>query len=856
MRVTFTLQGFRTLIRKDIIVQLSQTIALNATLEQAALEEQVTVIGQSPLIDVKSTVKGQTMTKEVFMALPRNRSFDGLISTIPGVQYETVTGGLSVDGASGTENMWYMDGADITELHTRHERPERRHGAPRRGQGHGLRATTPSSAARWAASSTSSPAPAATSSTATSWASTTTTTPQLMQGKARDYFRWSPLRRATSTSTSTTTTSISTAASDRDNYKRFEGVFTPRRLHPQGQAVVLRLDQPDLFPRPDGQPVLQQRSHLRRRVRPSSPSTRRTLGFNGQIKLTAAPVTGLRVSASFVNNFRTTAAPSPASSARRTKTYDWGKEGFDYPNWTRRLPGRLQRQQQLPPQPPRRLPHDEHEQPADREPVHDVLLRQREPASTSDRPVLLGQPGACSTLPAPSTTAAPGRVQDAYKLEKISGNLDLSYFVSLAGEHAWKAGVQLSSAIRKTSSRPRRSPWSTVTGASTYTALEAYGDAGAPAATYGYYTSAAARAPRPTAASGTSTGNNYVRLPPGFLDDQRQADHQRRRPGRERVHPGVHARDRFPASTTEADQVRLRPTSWPPGFGAVYDVFGDSSLKIFGSFGIYYDVMKLYMAEGAFGGFKWQTDYYTLDDPDWRLIAASGRPRRRRPARPPAAPTSAPSTGAPSFDTLEPDMKPVAQQEDLLRRRKEAVGRPVLVGPRASTSTCSGRSRTSASSPPRANSTTTAIPAAPGSSTSSTISRTSRPASTIGTSPKATREYYGLNLSLEKRFSHNWQGGINYTLSLTTGNYGGLSATDEVGRNSPNVERYYDLWFMMYEMDGTAIDGPLPQDRTHYFKAYGSYTFPFGLTVGFVAYGRSGNPISTQLDFNNSYIYP
>ena len=73
--------------------------------------------------------------------------------------------------------------------------------------------------------------------------------------------------------------------------------------------------------------------------------------------------------------------------------------------------------------------------------------------------------------------------------------------------------------------------------------------------------------------------------------------------------------------------------------------------------------------------------------------------------------------------------------------------------------------------------------------------------------PEAIRDYYGLNLSFEKRFSHNWQGAINYTLSLTKGNYGGLSSTDEFGRNSPNVERSFDLWFMMYEMDGTPVDG-------------------------------------------------
>lgn len=61
-----------------------------------------------------------------------------------------------------------------------------------------------------------------------------------------------------------------------------------------------------------------------------------------------------------------------------------------------------------------------------------------------------------------------------------------------------------------------------------------------------------------------------------------------------------------------------------PRFGLVYDVFGDSSLKIFGSFGIYYDVMKLYMAELTFGGWKHKRDYYAIKDPDWTKIAASG----------------------------------------------------------------------------------------------------------------------------------------------------------------------------------------------------------------------------------------
>jgi len=62
-QITFTLAGFKTLIRKGVYLELSQTMVLNITLEQAAVEEQITVVGKSPLIDVKSTVKGMTMAK-------------------------------------------------------------------------------------------------------------------------------------------------------------------------------------------------------------------------------------------------------------------------------------------------------------------------------------------------------------------------------------------------------------------------------------------------------------------------------------------------------------------------------------------------------------------------------------------------------------------------------------------------------------------------------------------------------------------------------------------------------------------------------------------------------------------------
>ena len=42
------------------------------------------------------------------------------------------------------------------------------------------------------------------------------------------------------------------------------------------------------------------------------------------------------------------------------------------------------------------------------------------------------------------------------------------------------------------------------------------------------------------------------------------------------------------------------------------------------------------------------------------------------------------------------------------------------------------------------------------------------------------------------------------------------------------------------------IVGLLPGDRTHYLKAYGSYSFPFGITTGIVLNAMSGTPTSTE----------
>jgi hypothetical protein len=115
-KITYTIQGFKTVMREGIIVGVEQAVKLDIRMELGAIAEEVTVVGQSPLIDVKNTTREMTLGKETFEVLPRGRNFDTLVTTVPGVSNEVLLAGISVDGASGAENMFHVDGADITDL--------------------------------------------------------------------------------------------------------------------------------------------------------------------------------------------------------------------------------------------------------------------------------------------------------------------------------------------------------------------------------------------------------------------------------------------------------------------------------------------------------------------------------------------------------------------------------------------------------------------------------------------------------------------------------------------------------------------------------------------------------------------
>ncbi|MCX6570805.1 MAG: TonB-dependent receptor [Candidatus Aminicenantes bacterium] len=845
--VIFTLQGFKTLIRKDVIIQMSQTITLNVSLDQAALEESVTVVGQSPLIDVKSTVKGMTMTKEVFMSLPRSRNFDGLLSTVPGVQYDNKTGGLSVDGATGTENMWYMDGTDVTGV---------RLGTLGQGAVMELVEEVKVTASGYTAEfggSMGGVVNVITRSGGNAFHGDIlgyfNNNSRFMQGKARDYIRWSPTNSSISEYVNDDTLYWK-GGYDRSPYMRTEGVFNLGgyilkdklwffgSLNPvYASQTGRRFFNTDPVPRPEYKYF------------------RKDLALNGQIKLTAAPFKGMRMSASFVNNWSNYRGAIPSILGSSSKTYAWGAEGFDYPNMSGAfmLDYSLSNNLLISARGGYSMQNTVNQQIANRFTTYyfnyENLMFSEDPFFAAN-PSLLRLGGAVNY-------AGSRTVNDRQKQEKYSSNVDLTYYLSAGGEHAFKFGGQL---IRDQEDylNGAVAPMVDINWDDTCTALMPYGsvDFGNEAfrGDYGYYM--VRGSVRSDYGSAWKIHRNSYAI---YAQDSWTIG------GKLTINAGVRTESEYiPSFNTNVDPQYLKPIKFgfgdklAPRLGVVYDVFGDSSLKVFASYGIYYDVMKLYMAEGAFGGFKWQTDYYTLDNPDYRLIAPGGTADLYND---PAHAGAGRYEGTidwrlPSFDTTDPNLKPVAQREISFGADKK-LSEDLSVSARGVWKHLIRTIEDIGFITPEGE---LYYNGNPGSQYIQDALLTNQGPG-YWPEPKATREYYGLNLQLEKRFSHNWQGGINYTLSLTKGNYGGLSSSDEAtaaspGRNSPNVERSFDLWFMMYDMTGKEINGPLPQDRTHYFKAYGSYSFPIGLTVGVVAYGRSGNPVSTQLSFNNSYIYP
>ncbi len=102
--VTFTLTGFNTVKREGVQISGAFNASIDAEMRVGALEETITVTGETPIVDVQSTTRQRVMDQEAISTLPTGRNMFNLGVLVPGVSIST--GGLvaqDVGGALGPE---------------------------------------------------------------------------------------------------------------------------------------------------------------------------------------------------------------------------------------------------------------------------------------------------------------------------------------------------------------------------------------------------------------------------------------------------------------------------------------------------------------------------------------------------------------------------------------------------------------------------------------------------------------------------------------------------------------------------------------------------------------------------------
>jgi uncharacterized protein YndB with AHSA1/START domain len=93
--VSFTLVGFSIVRQEGINLGGSFTATVNAQMRLGALEETITVTGESPTVDVQSARRQQVLGRDLINSIPTARQFQNLAILVPGLN---VSGAQDVGG--------------------------------------------------------------------------------------------------------------------------------------------------------------------------------------------------------------------------------------------------------------------------------------------------------------------------------------------------------------------------------------------------------------------------------------------------------------------------------------------------------------------------------------------------------------------------------------------------------------------------------------------------------------------------------------------------------------------------------------------------------------------------------------
>jgi hypothetical protein len=295
-----------------------------------------------------------------------------------------------------------------------------------------------------------------------------------------------------------------------------------------------------------------------------------------------------------------------------------------------------------------------------------------------------------------------------------------------------------------------------------------------------------------------------------------------------------------------------------PRVGAVYDVNGNGRLKLYGSWGRYFDWTKYELARDSFGADFWTIRYRALDTLDIHALSLGNMPGTDLWI----VPGSLRDQRVPNFDRMDAAIKPTYQDGTSIGLEYQIHPTSVLTAHYVHNdlrqviddvgSLVNGNSVLFIANPGEGN---------------AALMPTSGPTAPFAT-PRVTRVYDALELGVARRLSSNWFATANYTYSRLYGNYSGLASSDEIrtpttgasfkahqqqsgsiANPGGSVNNAWNIDQLVWDAHGNLdVVGRLPTDRPHVVKLYGAYVFPFGTDLGLFFYGASGTPISTYVN--------
>lgn len=315
--------------------------------------------------------------------------------------------------------------------------------------------------------------------------------------------------------------------------------------------------------------------------------------------------------------------------------------------------------------------------------------------------------------------------------------------------------------------------------------------------------------------------------------------------------------DKFTNSNADGDAFVVQKNQWEPRIGASWDVFGDSSLKVYGNVGRYYLALPQATGERAAGGSIYKYRYFT-----YTSISEDGIP---------GGLTLVPTTGDPDGDgyvsannefgqakdpntVTSQNLKPQYQDEFILGFDK-TWGDKWVYGGKATYRTVGTviddmcDKRVTAAAIDNAgydhnnyeynacfimNPNKTNMYKFTGLNGHEDITVPASQA--LHNFPDVQRDYYAFDFYLTHPFDGTWYGKLSYTFARSWGNAEGQVRSD-IGQTDVSVTEDWDYWELMDHARGY-----LANHRRHQIKAYGAWQITPEVLVSGNMLAQSGMP--------------